>query len=173
MIWLIIGIIIIVSVSIITDVCWKDELYTFISFSSSLVLTICLIIVLTTISMKVCNNTSKEKYDYSIDLVALTDNIDTSGELNAGVFYRSGYIENDLYYYYLAEENKGIKQYKILAENTYIKETDGVPKIEFYKTKTNYPKFWVLSCFNTDEVDYVVIYVPKECIKNEFNIDLE
>ena len=108
----------------------------------------------------------KEQYRYNIS--AIEDNRDVKGRM----YYRSGYIEQKLYYY-LVKENSGYKEItKIPADKTRIIETnDEQPKVIYYAeyfSKTND----LVDGWNYGN-DYYLLYIPENTITTDWNIDLE
>jgi hypothetical protein len=109
---------------------------------------------------------TKEQYRYNIS--AIEDNRDVKGRM----YYRSGYIEQKLYYY-LVKENSGYKEItKIPADKTRIIETnDEQPKVIYYAeyfSNTND----LVDSWNYGN-DYYLLYVPKNTITTDWNVDLE
>lgn len=108
----------------------------------------------------------KEQYRY--DISAIEDNRDVKGRM----YYRSGRIEQKLYYY-LVKENSGYKEVvKIPADKTRIIETNKEqPKVIYYAEYFS----------NTNELvdswnygnDYYLLYIPENTVTTDWNIDLE
>ncbi|MCR4362037.1 hypothetical protein NUG13_11930 [Bacillus subtilis] len=107
--------------------------------------------------------------DDRIDIYAFNDNIGQKGRM----FLGSGKVEDDMRYYYLAKEKEGFKIQKIDADShsVYIKETKDDPHITVmhkqFKNKTL--EHWFFSWYFSE----YVVYVPKNSIDYNFNIDLE
>ena len=109
---------------------------------------------------------TKEQYRYTIS--AIEDNRDVKGRM----YYRSGYIEQKLYYY-LVKENSGYKEItKIPADKTRIIETNSEqPKVIYYAeyfSKTNS----LVDEWNYGN-DYYLLYIPENTITTDWNVDLE
>ena len=108
----------------------------------------------------------KEQYRYNIS--AIEDNRDVKGRM----YYRSGYIEQKLYYY-LVKENNGYKEItKIPADKTRIIETNNEqPKViyyaEYFSRTNNLVDEWNYGN------DYYLLYIPENTITTDWNIDLE
>ena len=109
--------------------------------------------------------------DYKIvsdtKIIALKDNTNAIGS----IYIMGGYVDENLYYYYATETEFGYKTEKIVANNAYIRYTDGEARIEKYKAEfvnDNVSFFAFIDC-----PDRYVIYCPEGTITNEFNVDLE
>ena len=114
----------------------------------------------------------KEEKEYSSvshKIVALKDTKESKGSFILG----SGYIDEELYYYYFEETSEGLKKRKLRASDCYIKYDDNPRVIEY--THTGYKKayHYIYATPEVIHVTYYVIYVPKGSITNEFKVDLE
>lgn len=171
MIWFIVGFI--VAVIIIVNIC-RDNFY---DFSEKLTLStmtlflsflgsICVLGIASVIS----SSYAEIEYNIASDtkIVALKDNQNANGSFYIG----SGYVDEDLYYYYAIETEFGYKTEKIRADNAYIKYTDGDAHIEKHEgTFANESlNLWVGVCICNDRY---IIYCPEGTITNEFDVDLE
>ena len=109
-------------------------------------------------------------------IVALQDNITTSGEIRGEIFYTTGYIDSELSYFYLTSTDSGLKSEHIPADSAYIKTSD-TPRLEI--TYSNYELSWIgkLLFFpieaNHTKIQNYTLYIPEESITNSFSIDLE
>ena len=63
-------------------------------------------------------NTKIVETDEPVTVVALNDNLSLEGY--TGGFYRTGYVDEELYYYYFYEDGEVLRQGKIPAEQTSI-----------------------------------------------------
>lgn len=108
-----------------------------------------------------------EKYAESIEITALKDSSNVEGSFYLG----SGYIDEEQYYYYMTDTNKGKKMEKVLAEDSYIKEVDGEVKLDIYELEYNFIGK-VLMFFNSSGYEYI-FNVPKDTVTTEFNVDME
>lgn len=63
-------------------------------------------------------NTEIVETDEPVAVVALNDNLSLEGY--TGSFYRTGYVDEELYYYYFYEDGEVLRQGKIPAEQTSI-----------------------------------------------------
>jgi hypothetical protein len=122
---------------------------------------------------------SKQIYveDWKYDLVALKDNRDIKGNFHGGLFVSSGYINQDLYYYYIIDTSKGKAIQKISASNTYIDDTSlnvqptvSCGHYEFEDSNWYRDIFWTIFPYQGKEC-YLV--VPTGTIDKTFNINLE
>lgn len=105
-------------------------------------------------------------------IYALKDNFDTKGKF----FLISGYIKEDLYYYYLTEDEDGfISLQNIKANNVKLRTTDENPSITVYKNDITFDSWWCYIYANTMLLNkrYTVFNVPPGSIINEFEINLE
>ena len=114
----------------------------------------------------------KEEKQYSSvshKIVALKDTENSNGSFLLG----SGYIKEELYYYYLEETNEGLKERELRASDCYIKYDDNPRVVEYTQTgfKKAYHYIYAIPDFLSET--YYVIYVPKGSITSEFKIDLE
>lgn len=116
------------------------------------------------------NYTSYEKYNEK-EISAIEDNLTIQGKM----YFRSGYINEDLYYYYMEVLSDGSKKMgKIKAEQTIIIENSDESKIEFYKsTKIVKDKLFGGLLTMSDTIYQYKLYVPSDTVINEFNIDLK
>ena len=118
-----------------------------------------------------------EEYSYSFDINSLEDNLATEGKMQ-GYFCMSGYINEELYYYYSRALDKGDKIEHISASQTYLNYDDqGKPNITVYKEKSKYPTLYkkLLFTFPINHVKYYVLTLPKSAITNtgNYNIDMK
>lgn len=110
---------------------------------------------------------TKESYLYNIS--AIEDNRDIYGRM----YYRSGYIQQDLYYYIMRDNGSYKDITKIPASKTIIVETDKeTPKVVYYgeyfkRTNKALLNTW---CYNTD---YYLLYVPEGTTTSFWNIDMQ
>ncbi|MGD1416500.1 hypothetical protein [Bacillus stercoris] len=107
--------------------------------------------------------------DENIKMYALKDNVGTDGNM----FLGSGRVEDEIRYYYLSKEEQGFRIKKIEAnsDDIYIKETKGSPHIEVRNShfKNKILEHWFPASYSSE----YVVYVPKNSIDYNFNIDLE
>ena len=112
-------------------------------------------------------------------IYALQDNFNTSGAYTKGIFYGTGYINEDLNYYFITNTDKGRKIMHQKADNTYIKSTTESPTIEYhYKDIAVENKIVRIICWPVAEAssrveDYCVLNVPENAITTEMSIDLQ
>ena len=171
MIWFIVGFI----VAVIIIICiLRDDFY---DFSEKLTLsTITLFcsgiasFVLIGIASILASSCAEIEYSVVSDtkIIALKDNQNANGSFYIG----SGYVDEDLYYYYAIETEFGYKTEKIRADNVYIKYTDGEAHIEKHEGAfaNESLSFWIGACICDDRY---IIYCPEGTITNEFDVDLE
>ena len=170
MIWLIIGLIVFVAVTI-KILCdswydWDEKLFLPIG---ALILSSMATFLVLLIASGVVSGCAEIDYDMISDtkIVALKDNQNVSGNF----YIMGGYVDEDLYYYYATETQFGYKTEKVKADNTYIKYTDGETHIEKYEPKF-VNDFVYLFGFPLNLSKYIV-YCPENTIANDFRIDLE
>lgn len=100
-------------------------------------------------------------------IIALNDSTGVNGR--AG-FLGSGYVEDELYYYYMTDTKEGFQAKKIKAEDTYVRYSDE-SIIETY-TATNFKNklLWLIALpINS----YHIVYIPEGSIIENYRIDLE
>lgn len=108
-----------------------------------------------------CEKTSTEH------IIALNDSTGVNGR--AG-FLGSGYVEDELYYYYMTDAKEGFQTKKIKAEDTYVRYSDE-PIVETY-TATNFKNklLWLIALpINS----FHIVYIPEGSIIENYRIDLE
>ena len=101
-------------------------------------------------------------------ICALSDNSDIDGSF----FLGSGYVKEDMYYYYLVKNDDGSKEmHKIAATGTPVddSETENPRIVTEYKRNSN-P---VVRFFFFTYQESHKIYIPPKSIKYSYNIDLE
>lgn len=170
MIWIIIGFIVFISLSI-KEFCneWNDLgdkfLFSFINLVGTLGLTFMILLV----SSGIVSCIAEVDYDMESDtkIVALKDNQNVNGSF----YIMGGYVDEDLYYYYATETEFGYKTEKVKSENVYIKYTDGETHIEKYEPKF-VNEFSYLFGFPM-QLSRHIIYCPEGTVTNEFRVDLE
>ena len=112
-------------------------------------------------------------------IYALQDNFNTSGAYTKGIFYGTGYINEDLNYYFITDTDKGRKIMHQKADNTYIKSTTESPTIEYHYKDTGVENkiirviCWPFAESTTRVEDYCVLNVPENAITTEMSIDLQ
>lgn len=101
-------------------------------------------------------------------ITALKDNISSEGHF----FLASATIKDKPSYYYVVQTNRGLKQKKINAEQSYIHYTKDDFRVEIYKGvsfKNWYTYIWA----SVPTAEYYDIYIPEGSVTSEFNVDLE
>ncbi len=96
-------------------------------------------------------------------IVSLNDESQTNGRF----YLRHGYIEENMYYQYMILRSDGGYSYGKAREDVstiYVSDNDF--RVEWYTKERNWLWF-------EEEKTFCKIYVPKGCIKEEYNIDLE
>lgn len=108
-----------------------------------------------------CTKTSTEH------IIALNDSSGVNGRTG---FLGSGYVEDELYYYYMADTEEGFRANKIKAENTYVRYSDE-PMVEKY-TATNFKNklLWLIAL---PTKSYHIVYIPEGSIIENYRIDLK
>lgn len=100
-------------------------------------------------------------------IIALKDNQNVNGNF----YIMGGYVDEELYYYYATETEFGYKTEKVSAENSYIKYTNEETHIEEYEVEfVNDYVYWFAMPM---QLDRYIIYCPEGTVTNEFNVDLE
>lgn len=113
--------------------------------------------------------TSDEVYNTEeTPICALSDN----SNLDGSFFLGSGYLKEDMYYYYLTENDDGSKTMcKIPVTGTPVDDTETEnPRIVTEYTRNSSPivRFFFFTYNETHK-----IYIPPKSIKYSYNIDLE
>ena len=100
-------------------------------------------------------------------IIALNDSTGVNGR--AG-FLGSGYVEDELYYYYMTDTKEGFQAKKIKAEDTYVRYSDE-PIVETY-TATNFKNKlpWLIAL---PIKSFYIVYIPEGSIIENYRIDLE
>lgn len=106
------------------------------------------------------------------EIVAMQDNLNTNGRF----YLTHGMIDTDLYYFYMRETSKGLKQGKMPAHSTYITYTEDTPHVEYYETRFKEDAKWV-DWFTLNDRCYVEsyyrAYVPTGTVQEDFYVDLK
>ena len=116
----------------------------------------------------VCSDPEQVKYETinTTEIIALKDNFNGSGSW----FLGSGHYDNDLYYFYMTETDKGLKPDKIKVSDCYIKYDNDIPRIVTTEGIVK-DKWWVpWGCIVRSET---IIYVPYGSISTQILVDLE
>jgi len=115
--------------------------------------------------------------DWKYDLVALKDSQNVSGKFSGGLFVSRGYINTDLYYYYVIQTVKGKMAQKLSSSFSFLDDTksDVKPTIlcghyEFKDHDFWRDDFWDI---RHDRVDECYLTVPKGTVKEDFDVDLQ
>ena len=100
-------------------------------------------------------------------IIALNDSTGVNGR--AG-FLGSGYVEDELYYYYMTDTKEGFQAKKIKAEDTYVRYSDE-PIVETY-TATNFKNklLWLIAL---PIKSFHIVYIPEGSIIENYQIDLK
>ena len=170
MIWLIIGLVVFV---VMTIRIFCDDFYDlgdkiFFSFVN-LLLSIFITFVVLLLSSVAVSSVAEVDYNMVSDtkIIALKDNQNIDGRF----YIMGGYVDEDLYYYYATETDFGYKTEKVKSENAYIKYTNGDTHIEKYEPEF-VNEFAYLFGFPM-QLSRHIIYCPEGTVTNEFRVDLE
>lgn len=130
----------------------------------------------------------------SVKIENMQDNRDVNGEISGNLFYIKGQENTEHYYYFMKKEDDCLVSDKVKATDTKVKYiTNEEPHIDTYvyyeDTKIDYSDreiFWftyssivdpVIEQKQSEELSYKVayyeLYVPKDSITQEYNIDLQ
>ena len=101
------------------------------------------------------------------EIVALKDNNAVGGQF----FLGTGRIGSHPCYYYVSEDEHGLRMQHIDANNTYIIYSDENPRVERYESVGFNRR--LLSWLAIPAYSYYVVYVPEGTITSEYTIDLE
>jgi hypothetical protein len=170
MIWIIIGLVVflVVTIKILCD-SWYDWQEKLLYPLAALILSSMMTFLVLLIASGIVSDCAEIDYDMVSDtkIVALKDNQNVSGNF----YIMGGYVDEDLYYYYATETQFGHKTEKVKADNTYIKYTDGETHIEKYEPKfvNDYVYLFGLPM----NLSRYIVYCPENTIANDFRIDLE
>lgn len=107
--------------------------------------------------------------DYELEtdtkIIALKDNSDITGSR----FVFSGYVDDDLYYYYATDTGLGYKVEKVKASRSYIRYSDNTHIEKYNAVYSN----WFVRLITFPDDDRYVIYCPDKTITQSFKINLE
>ena len=110
-------------------------------------------------------NTKIVETDEPVAVVALNDNLSLEGY--TGSFYRTGYVDEELYYYYFYEDGEVLRQGKIPAEQTSIVFGDEPCVVEqHWKVYKGFYK-------GLDVESTYILTVPAGSITEDITLDLE
>lgn len=100
-------------------------------------------------------------------IIALNDSTGVNGRSG---FLGSGYVEDELYYYYMTDTKEGFQAKKIKAEDTYVRYSDE-QIVETY-TATNFKNklLWLIAL---PIKSFHIVYIPEGSIIENYRIDLE
>ena len=111
-------------------------------------------------------NTKIVETNEPVAVVALKDNLSLEGSMS-GSFYRVGYVDEELYYYYFYEDGEVLRQGKIPAEQTSIVFGDE-PCIVEQHWEVSKGFYW-----NLDAGSTYILTVPAGSITEDITLDLE
>lgn len=140
------------------------------SFAFSLLIAGVVFLCLMFISLMISSFTRGEKeLSNTFHVRASADGSSISGQM--GIF--SGYIEEKQYYFYYYETSDGfIKQSKLPANRTKLKEVDtDRAYIEVYSDTKDWDQFWYI--YNADGYNDYILYVPKGSVIETNIFDLQ
>lgn len=146
---------------------WRpDKIDKIVFWTSGTVVAICIILVIFSLTM--ISLVSEEDFTTEVtatsSIVALNDGSLVEGRSG---FLGSGYIEEELYYFYMKDAGNGAyAMRKVPADRTFIYYTDDNFRIETIE------RTYSLGCFYYPEDNIYYIYVPKGTITEDFIIDL-
>lgn len=167
MIWLIIGILAGIIIAVIEII---KEGYEFTRHISIIIFCLALSTIPLTVCSVICSLCCESEYikTNEIEISALNDKSNISGNF----FIGTGYIEEEINYYYVENTEKGKIIKNIEADNVYIVEdNEEKPRIEKYNAQYK-NKICNLIAKNYNN-SYKKIYIPENSITNEYNINLE
>lgn len=172
MFWLILGIvgvIVAIIIYVVSDA-WFDGGDIFAFSVIALIMAVALSIMGCLTSNSIATENAEINYDIVSDtkIVALKDNQNVSGNY----YLFSGYVDEDLYYYYATETEFGYKTEKLKVNNVYIKYTKDEPHIEKHEPRFTNDVVTFFACCPC-KPDRYIIYCPEGTITSEFNVDLE
>lgn len=121
-------------------------------------------------SAVICNKGTNYIYEKTdtTEIVALSDSTGVNGRVG---FLGSGYISEDLYYYYMKNTSKGYRTSKIRADATYVRYSED-PHIETYSVTGFKNKLYYLIGVPFAN-HYYIAYIPEGSIMEIYNIDLK
>lgn len=120
------------------------------------------------IVLSACPEFQKErewKVEKTQNIISIEDGSTISGQF----FLGSGTIKDQLCFTFYRETENGFVFDKVSSSGTVIKETDGVPRIEWRRQRRVAPFYKSFVLFPPDRE--VIIYVPKGSIIRNFNLD--
>lgn len=130
-----------------------------------------LVSTLATYFVTSCNFVKMHPVDSTeIAIYALEDN----SQFTASSFLGSGYANEKPAYYYIIEREYGVKTEYVYADNAYIKfdlDSDEKPYKEVITYKgVGFVNEWILL---HPEKKIVVFHIPKDSVKEDYNVDLK
>lgn len=173
MIWIVLSIMIIVGLSIKGDLKRKSSLSQII-FNT--VCTFCIgflagVLIYIVVGSFIGTHFEKTSYvSESNNIYSLEDKFSYEGTFILGF----GGFSEDIKYYYLKEvDDKGLILDSMEVDNCYVKiiEDNSTPRIECISSKFINDKVNLIAIDST--FPYYILYVPKDTIKINYNIDLE
>ena len=105
----------------------------------------------------------------AITICAMKDNISAEGYH----YYRGGYIDEELYYYYTYQTDKGMAQGKVKAENTYIVIDPEVEEATLIIRTTEVKDGFYAGLEGPNECVFILPEDKASVITDEYIIDLE
>lgn len=112
---------------------------------------------------------TEPKFKETIEITALKDN----SELHGSFYLGSGSIDEETYYYFMTETNKGKKMDKVSTKDAYLNEGETENTyIEVYDLvfTNSIAKFLFGESSGYDEY---IFYIPENSVTTEFNVDME
>ena len=150
---------------------WFDGFYVLFGFLLALLIFIFMLIPTSIVGDALPDKTvNVEKSITEERIYAFEDNIVGSGNY----FLFSGSYNEEPAYYYIIEREYGVKTEYVYADNAYIKfdlESDEKPYKEVITYKgVGFVNEWILL---HPEKEIVVFHIPKDSVKEDYNVDLK
>ena len=94
----------------------------------------------------------------------------TDAAANGSFFLGTGRVDNDIYYYYMAETDKGYQMGKVRASRVYVRESNEVPPHIAVIKCTGFVNWYDYLLNIPGHTAQIVLYVPENTIYQHFEI---
>ena len=113
-------------------------------------------------------------YKYELSNVQSISALEDNSTVKGNFYLGSGYVDEELKYYYMVSEQGGKKFSYAEADKAVIYEGYKKARVETYTAvyKSDIAKFLFFSK-DTPHSDQYKFYVPKDSVTNEYNVDLK
>jgi hypothetical protein len=115
------------------------------------------------------------EHSKTTNIVALQDNMTTQGSFSGVFFIGAGYVDEDLYYYYIEKTDDGLHiGPKVPANKAYIQKSDGQPHMTYIWEDRKGESVWKYHFLDAQTaVEKYIFYVPDTTVVTDFKVDLK